>query len=643
MLRYAIVLGGLLACVLILGASRPQASDSFHGEELAFYRLAENFPMGYNALFAGSGQCSSCHGYDPEGIASVGLDGSDVNVVDDWRSSMMANSARDPYWRAKVRQEVLVNPQLQEEIESTCTKCHAPLGAQAAIHTGDDPYTFAHLEVDSLGQDGVSCLACHQQSDENLGNTHSGELIFETDPVAFGQFESPLISPMALESGYNPEYSAHIQDAGICAGCHTLITTTVTPEGEVTEDSFVEQATYHEWLNSAFADDQENITCQQCHMPSLGSKQQIYLAAGYETEPRAPYSLHTLVGGNARMLEVLRNNAAALELTADAEHFDATIDATLDLLQYQTLDLDLNYVDRTLDTLYLEMRLENLAGHKLPSGYPARRMWVEVEVTDPLTGDVYLHTGSWDEFGVMGEDPTWEPHHEVITSNEQVQIYECVMVDTDGNRTTILEQGASMSKDNRLVPRGFTTSHAVYDTTQIVGAALLDSNFNWEEEAEGSGTDLLHFHIPTNQFVGELEVSAKVWYQSIPPRWINELLEYDDDEEIAAVGEMLLEEHEHEAVLLREESLLTDIYVNTSELDLPYVQFDQVTGASTAWVNTEQPLEFTVYTLAGQKVQTGSLQVGINQVDLELSNGIYVISIQEKHRPVLNRRILIAQ
>ncbi len=47
----------------------------------------------------------------PDGEASIDpATGHDVNVVNDWRSSMMANSARDPFFRAKLDHEVLVNP-----------------------------------------------------------------------------------------------------------------------------------------------------------------------------------------------------------------------------------------------------------------------------------------------------------------------------------------------------------------------------------------------------------------------------------------------------------------------------------------------------------------------------------------------------
>jgi len=51
-----------------------------------------------------------CHGLDPTGSASVYALGNDINVVDDWRTSMMANSAKDPYWRAKVSHEITINP-----------------------------------------------------------------------------------------------------------------------------------------------------------------------------------------------------------------------------------------------------------------------------------------------------------------------------------------------------------------------------------------------------------------------------------------------------------------------------------------------------------------------------------------------------
>ena len=57
-----------------------------------------------------------------------------------------------------------------------------------------------------------------------------------------------------------------------------MVTETLNYEGELTGDYFVEQATYHEWLNSDY--EVENKTCQECHMPAL-EKGLFNIAAGY--------------------------------------------------------------------------------------------------------------------------------------------------------------------------------------------------------------------------------------------------------------------------------------------------------------------------------------------------------------------------
>src|SRR5437868_9913231 len=59
--------------------------------------------------FLGSVRCKGCHGFDTLHHASVDGNGVDINLYDDWRSSMMANSAKDPLWRAKVSHEILVD------------------------------------------------------------------------------------------------------------------------------------------------------------------------------------------------------------------------------------------------------------------------------------------------------------------------------------------------------------------------------------------------------------------------------------------------------------------------------------------------------------------------------------------------------
>ncbi|HNM27052.1 MAG TPA: hypothetical protein PKL15_16530, partial [Saprospiraceae bacterium] len=75
-------------------------------------------PIDSNILFPTAKTCGGCHGHDPNMFALVTTDGKDVNIYDDWRSTMMANSARDPFWRAKVTHEILVNPAHSNELQN---------------------------------------------------------------------------------------------------------------------------------------------------------------------------------------------------------------------------------------------------------------------------------------------------------------------------------------------------------------------------------------------------------------------------------------------------------------------------------------------------------------------------------------------
>ena len=56
-----------------------------------------------------------------------------------------------------------------------------------------------------------------------------------------------------------------------------------------------------------------------------------------------------------------------------------------------------------------------------------------------------------------GKQP-FQPHHEVITSPDQVQIYETLLRNAKGRFTTSFVHGCEMVKDNRLLPRGWKTS-----------------------------------------------------------------------------------------------------------------------------------------------------------------------------------------
>ena len=530
-----VLLFSFIACFLFLISFIPinRGDSKFHTEaELEYFKTMTLSPppppVDTNLMFPPVSSCLGCHGFDPNMYAGVDSDGNDVNVYDDWRSSMMANSAKDPFWRAKVSHEIFEIPDFEDDIETKCTSCHAPMGHYTAILRGAAHYTMDDLLLDTIGLEGVSCGACHMISEEELGLTNSGELHFDTNRVVFGPYDVPFAAPMISFVGFEPIFSEHIGDAGICAGCHTLITDTFDPaDGSPTGDRFVEQATYHEWLNSTY--DVEDVSCQDCHMPQI--EDSVVISANYLfLEGRSPYGLHDMVGANTFMLQLMKDNKEALEINATDENYDETIAKTLDMLQQQTLDMDLQLMDVFNDTAYINLSLVNKAGHKFPSGYPARRAVVEFLVTNE-EGDTLFHTGTFDQdYYVQQEDAPFEPHHAYISSDEQVQIYEIVPVDINLNFSSVLEYGYISLKDNRLTPLGFTTSHPAYDTTQILGAALNDPDFNFQQGIEGSGGDDILFGIGLNDYIGHLDVQAWVHYQSLPPKWMESMFEVSTPE-----------------------------------------------------------------------------------------------------------------
>ena len=141
------------------------------GVAMAHPVLFESAGRGDEAVFFRVGKvCQSCH----NGLTTPS--GEDISIGTAWRASMMANSARDPYWQAAVRREIMDRPDAREHIEDECAACHMPMARFEARAAGRPGQVFAHLPVgkrvasaDLLAADGVSCTTCHQITDERLG------------------------------------------------------------------------------------------------------------------------------------------------------------------------------------------------------------------------------------------------------------------------------------------------------------------------------------------------------------------------------------------------------------------------------------------------------------------------------------------
>jgi hypothetical protein len=96
----------LIACVvwlLALCTALPRAAQTAETAEGGVKANAKQIHKNLS-LFTTSDNCIACHN------VLVTPQGEDVSIGASWRSTMMANSARDPYWQAGVRRETIDHP-----------------------------------------------------------------------------------------------------------------------------------------------------------------------------------------------------------------------------------------------------------------------------------------------------------------------------------------------------------------------------------------------------------------------------------------------------------------------------------------------------------------------------------------------------
>ena len=485
-----------------------------------------------NDLFAAAGICVICH------QNNVDQANNDVSNGEYWRSTMMANAAKDPYYLAGVSINVDRYPEYSAAIETKCSTCHFPMAhfsdaakGEQSIIFGANGYLDLQHPLHTLALDGVSCTTCHQIQNEELGDftSFSGGAVFDVQTpmgtrTLFGTFVPQRSGQniMSRTSGFIPQQGNHLAQSELCATCHNLYTHYVIEDGTFSEDWFAEQTPYSEWLNSDYA---TQSTCQDCHMPPAEGA--VVLANIGPAIMRSPYAKHNFVGGNVYMLGVLKNFGGELGVQAGTEHFDATINRTLEQLQSQTAMLAISDTALEDTKLSFEVTTNILTGHKFPTGYPSRRAWLHVTVKGS-NGQVVFESGDMSSNGaISGNDNdadalAFEPHYNEITSPDQVQIYEAIMQDVYGNMTTVLLSASSYSKDNRLLPTGFNKATITNDIAPQ-GNAATDDDFV-------GGMDTVAYRVDTGKATGPFTVDVELLYQSIAFRWAQDASTYNTEQ-----------------------------------------------------------------------------------------------------------------
>ena len=448
-----------------------------------------------------------------------------------------------------------------------------------------------HYKYGALARDGVSCTVCHQMVDSGkpLQDIMTGNFVLskpgEVEPgisQIYGPFENPITQPMSASLGMKPVQSDYIKSSELCGSCHAIYLPIYNAAGQHVGDDF-EQSTYLEWLNSAYQNEygqgNDVKTCQQCHMTNEYHGQKLaYRIANIQdqTYPEADhlapvedimvpirddFARHSLHGINIFGLEMFRQfdqilgNRKTDYMTGAQSGLPNAIDNAQKFATEQTARVDVQKVSYEGDELVVDVKVTNLTGHRFPSGVGFRRAFLSLEVSDSQKNVIWA-SGRTNALGIIvdgkGEplpsefltvlnpdackldshtcEQAYEPHHQVITGENQVQIYQELVKSPEGLITSSFVALSDTIKDNRLLPKGWTPEGPEgFNSDPVWGPRFVDATTpkgNVQDDAQffdGTGSDVIQYRISLpNGLAKGGQVADVLYYQSIPPYYLQQ-------------------------------------------------------------------------------------------------------------------------
>lgn len=275
---------------------------------------------------------------------------------------------------------------------------------------------------------------------------------------------------------------------------------------------------------------------------------------------RDGFRRHTLLGNNIFALEMFNQFDDILGvrkvdyMTGSANGLPTAITEAQRQAQEATADVTIEQVQYADGQLTADVKVTNKVGHRFPSGVGFRRAFLEFQVLDAHNAVVWA-SGRTNAVGVLVDaegqplpselqeisdpaacadnpsqcDQPYQPHYQLITAEDQVQIYQELVKSPEGLFTTSFLNLAQPVKDNRLLPKGWTPDgppgfaddepawkEHYLDALMPKGNVLEDKEF-----LDGSGSDTIRYQadLPADLIDGGTVV-ATLYYQTIPPSYL---------------------------------------------------------------------------------------------------------------------------
>jgi len=457
-------------------------------------------------------KCDNCHGgYDQA-----------VEPAFNWRGSMMAQAARDPFFYACLA----ISNQDAPQSGDLCIRCHSPAGWLEGRSVPTDGSA-----LNSNDREGVQCDFCHKL----VAPTSIGTNPFPDDPdytagtypwdqgylqtlseipptSANGMYiadsdnakRGPFVDAAARHQMF---YSPFHRDAGLCGTCHDVSNPAFTMDanGRYVPNDFGQPApdftpysmfpierTFSEWKYSSF-NGPGGASCQDCHMHDVTG----YGCNKQGAPLRTDLPLHDLTGGNTFVppmvaalypgeIDPAALNAGLLRATQTLQS-TATMTANLDSTSGYTLNV----------------HITNETGHKMPSGYPeGRRIWVNIQAVDTNGTTVYESGAYNSNTGELTHDADLKMYHiepgisnflSGITGLPAGPSFHFVINDT-------------VYLDNRIPPAGFTNANF-----EMIGSPPVGYSY-----ADGQNYDDTQYDLPG----GLAHITINLFYQTTSKEYV---------------------------------------------------------------------------------------------------------------------------
>jgi hypothetical protein len=425
-----------------------------------------------------------------------------------WQGGMMSQASRDPVYLAAL---TIANQDLPG-VGEFCIRCHSPAGWLEGRSKSPDG-----SDLTDHDRNGVSCAICHRLEDPL---SDAGKALVETPPPGYGSgmmvmkendvVTGPYSDSPAVKS-HRTEQSDFLASSQLCGTCHDVSNPLAATDIKTDPPSSygIIERTYSEWLLSDYAKEPGARSCQSCHFPEVegGGK-----AARHKDAPHRDYLVqHGPVGGSIWVQNAIIDIYGADEVDADA--LRQGIEKTRDFLK-TAAKLEISFPE----TAKVNIRVTNLTGHKLPTGYiEGRRMWINMKFMD-AEGVLLKEIGEYQL--VEAEVGSQTVKARILADADKTRVYECL---PGLSEKQAAEYGKApgksfhfvlndiITKDSRIPPKGFNNAAFAERGCAPVGVVYTDGQY-WDD---------VRFELPENC----ASVEAALIYEPVSFDYIKFLVE----------------------------------------------------------------------------------------------------------------------